>query len=92
MIASGVVALGVLTVVVSAIAIQEATRYEDESRLRSLSTKFAAGVVIVWFAWNMVEEVHRRASFYELLSHRAFFRGVLALAIVWLVFFKNRRD
>ena len=88
MLPGGVVALAVLTVVVIAIVIQEVTRYTPQSRLETLTTSFAAVIVIVWFVAGIVLDLHKHHTFSIFLSRRIT-SGIFAVLIVWFAFFLN---
>ena len=90
MLPGGVVALAVLTVVVIAIVIQDVTRYTPQSRLETLTTSFAAVIVIVWFVAGIILDLHKRHTFsVSVFLSRRITSGIFAVLIVWFAFFRN---
>lgn len=80
------VTLFVFTTVVVVMVIRDATQYSPESRLRLWATRTAVATIILWFAGGLIIEARTRGSVLELLTSRTFFRSILAIFLVWLVF------
>jgi anaerobic C4-dicarboxylate transporter len=80
------ITLFVFSTVVVVIVIRDATQYSPESRLRLWATRTAVAVIILWFASGLLVEMKTRLSVSEFLTSRTFFRGILAIVLVWLTF------
>jgi len=80
------ITLFVFSTVVVVMVIRDATQYSPESRLRLWATRIAVAVIIFWFAGGLLVQMKTRPSVFELLTSRTFFRGILAIILVWLTF------
>jgi hypothetical protein len=83
---SALPALLVLTVVVIAMAIRDATQYSPDSRARLWATRVAVFTIILWFTTGLLHEIAVRHGALSLFLSRGFGRSILAIFLVWLVF------
>ena len=79
-------ALLVLTVVVIAMVVRDATQYSPDSRARLWATRMAVITIILWFTTGLLHEITVRHGPFDLLLSRGFGRSILAIFLVWLVF------
>ena len=79
-------ALLVITVVVIAMVVRDATQYSPDSRARLWATRVAVITIILWFTAGLLHEIAVRHGAFGLLLSRGFVRSILAIFFVWLVF------
>lgn len=79
-------ALFVLTVVVVAMVIRDATQYSPESPARLWATRVAVATIILWFASGLLRQITARNGGSDLLLSPGFLRGIFAIVMVWLVY------
>ena len=86
MLTATMTALFVLSVVVVAMVIRDATQYSPENPARLWATRVAVATIIFWFAGGLLREIAVKHGAFDLLLSQGFGKGILAIFLVWLVF------
>ena len=76
----------VLSIVAATIVIRYATDYTPDSLVRVWATRVAVITIILWFAIGLQNQIATRHNIFDLLTTRAFGRGILAIVLIWVIF------